>query len=541
MKKIVILLMIMSFCAIGFGQTGFYRNLFGDYGANVNTTSKLNTINKLSNNGHFVTATQRVYADYFSCTKYDADFNPLFTAAYQASSGSTNYFQSGIELEDNRIVSIGLHNDLIFLAAHDEYGNLLFSKYYGTITGIPYNTGVVCKSSEEDTSFVALFAQCAVKHGLFKFDKNGNVLWSYEYSVNEPYYANVYSLDNGINSGYISGGSNQGPTADTTQRYGYLFVANNDGTLSKCKKFQHNSNNYNTILEHRLFTAKSDNYYVNFIYGNDYSGPLELEKHSIIAKLDSSLNTITQWKFSLQDTNQSIHFENISETENDMLLLSGYIKDLVNLPSQQYFILKFDPSTSGGNIIWSKAFSTLMNPQFYLSTLPLQGMYTYGSNDQILCAYSASLDGSCVSALDQNGDGHCQASDVQIIHSEVGDLNSFDFTHAPLHHSVQEFEISLTPYTPIHKDTIYCSEGDLSLDELENIDLVSVINANGIQKLRNRTSERISLEVYNLNGQLFISKSLEPHEEFNFTGEAMGVYLFLATQENKIQAGKIIL
>ena len=237
----------------------------------------------------------------------------------------------------------------------------------------------------------------------------------------------------------------------------------------------------------------------------------------------------------------SIHFENISETENDMLLLSGHINDQVNLPSQQYFILKFDPSTSGGNIIWSKAFSTLMNPQFYLSTTPLQGMYTYGSNDQILCAYSAALDGSCVSVLDQNGDGHCQTSDVQIIHSEVGDLNSFDFTHAPLNHSVQEFDISLTPYTPIHRDTIYCSEGDLSIDELENTDLVSVINANGIQKLRNRTSERISLEVYNLNGQLFISKSLEPYEEFNLTGEAMGVYLFLAIQENKTQIGKIIL
>ena len=133
-----------------------------------------------------------------------------------------------------------------------------------------YSLHTLCESNENDTSFVALVAECAVHHGLIKFKKDGSVVWAKNYSFTENNYANVYALDKGINSGYVSGGSNIGPVQDTIQHYGYLLVTNNDGTFKKGMKYQHTSNNYNSVLASRLLTS-TDDYYVNFIYGKDLS------------------------------------------------------------------------------------------------------------------------------------------------------------------------------------------------------------------------------------------------------------------------------
>jgi hypothetical protein len=533
-------LLIFSPCLL-FAQTGFYRNLFGDYGTNVNGTNKLHTINKISGDKHVVTTYETYLSDTYSLISYDTDFTPIWYANYQGSPNNNSYFESCVELEDNRLISIGVSGTTLFLAGHEGNGNLIFSKKYSNPNAQMFATRAICASNENDTSFLALIAECAVKHGLVKFNKNGNVLWSYDYSFPGTYYANVYALDQAINDGYISGGSHTGPPQDTTQHYGYLVISNNNGTFRKATKFQHISNNYNSVLARRILTSSTNHYYVNFIYGNDYNGPWQYERHCIIAKLDSNLNTVNQWRFGVPDPNQAIAFDRMLETNDNKLLLTGNITDSLGYPSVQYFIMKFNPNVSGGNIEWTKAFTPLVNGQSFLSTVPLPSLYTYGSTEQIVFAYNAHLDGSCVSSVDQNGQGHCQSFDRTIEHQPVSDLTHFAFTMSPTQNPVITTDFPLTSIESGYSDTVFCSQGGLSLAEIGTpTQLVEVMSNGNMPSIVNRHPEPICFEVFTSLGQLAMATELQPEEILPLNEMMQGLYFFKASHNGIIQTGKVM-
>ncbi len=543
MLRTIVFTFILGLSQIALSQTGFYKNIFGDYDANINTTVQISSIDSLSGERHFVTGAQRPYADYFSCSVFDSDWNEVWTTAYEASSGATNYFQYGVELEDNRIISIGIHNSLIFIAGHDDTGNLLFSNYYGTVPGTDYFAGSICESTEDDTSFVALFAQCAVDHGLFKFDKDGNVIWSFDYGAIGQYYANVYALDQAINGGYISGGSYIGPVEDTTQHYGYLAVSKPDGTFNKGMKYYHTSNTNNSTLITRLYTAhKEHGYYVNFVYGDDYTGPWYYEESTIVAKLDSNLNIETQWKFSVADTNQTVRVEEINQAPDNTLLITGRVEDAENYPSSQFFIMKFDPNVTGGQVIWCKTFQPIILNEPWVSTSPRRGIYTSGDYDQIYFSYAAHTDGSCISSIDQNGEGHCLSEDRIIDVEEVNDMVSFTYTYSPTHHPVQAFNVPLTPYVPEHDDSTFCYESSLSIDsEPTEETLIEVYSEQRLQSTFINTSDKeIELQLYSINGMLLYTRKLAGHQSFVYPFHSSGIYIYKAEIDGIIQSGKIV-
>jgi hypothetical protein len=522
-------------------QTGFYRNLFGDFGANINGTNKLNSVHKISGDKHVVTTFETYLSNTFSINTFDTDFTPLWSAIYQGSPNNNSIFESCVELEDNRLISIGISGTTIFLTGHEGNGNLIFSRKYSNPSAQMFSTRAICASNENDTSFVALIAECAVKHGLIKFNKEGNVLWAYDYSFPGSYYANVYALDQAVNSGYISGGSNVGPAQDTIQHYGYLVVSNNDGTFKKGNKFQHISNNYNSVLAQRILTSSTNHYYVNFIYGNDYNGPWEYERNCIVAKLDSNLNSVNQWRFGMPNPNQSIAFDRMHETNDNKLLLTGNIHDGVNYPSTQYFIMKFNPNVPGGDIEWVKSFTPLINSQSYLSTIPNKALYTYGSNEQIIFAYSAHLDGSCISSIDQNGLGHCQAFDRTIEFQPVNDLIHFNFTSTPSQTPVLITDFPLLSAEVGYSDTVFCSQGGLMLPEPDdNMQLVQIKLDDNTITITNTCPEPIHFELYSSLGQIIGVLTLQPGESYPSSDINRGVYFFKASKDGIQQSGKIM-
>lgn len=523
-------------------QTGFYRNLFGDFGTNVNGTDKLNTVNKISGDKHVVTTYETYLSNTFSISSFDTDFTPLWSAIYQGSANNNSFFESCVELDDNRLISIGVSGTTIFLAGHQGNGDLIFAKKYSNPNAQMFSTRAICASNENDTSFVALIAECAVKHGLIKFNKEGNVLWAYDYSFPGSYYANVYALDQAVNSvGYISGGSNVGPTQDTIQHYGYLVISNNDGTFRKGHKFQHISSGYNSVLAQRILTSSTNHYYVNFIYGNDYNGPWEYERNSIIAKLDSNLNSVNQWRFGLSNPNQSISFDRMQETNDNKLLLTGNIQDDVNYPSTQYFIMKFNPNVPGGDIEWVKAFSPLINSQSFLSTVPVKALYTYGSNEQIIFAYNAHLDGSCISSIDQNGLGHCQAFDRTIEFQPVNDLIHFTFTSTPSQTPVLTTDFPLLSTEVSYSDTVFCSQGGLTLPEGEEIrQLVQIKLDDNRITITNISVEPILFELYSSLGHKIGVVTLQAGESYPSSEINRGLYFFKASKNGIQQSGKIM-
>lgn len=538
-KNFTVLIIIFHW-SIFSAQTGMYKNLFGDFGANVNTTATMKGMQKLSGNRHLVMTSKAYLSNTFSLSTFDEYFNPLWSSKYNGSASGSSVFSHSVELEDNSIVSSGVYGTSIFISRHNANGIIQFSKRYNNTTGIMYSLHTLCESNENDTSFVALVAECAVHHGLIKFKKDGSVVWAKNYSFTENNYANVYALDKGINSGYVSGGSNIGPVQDTIQHYGYLLVTNNDGTFKKGMKYQHTSNNYNSVLASRLLTS-TDDYYVNFIYGNDYSGVWDYESNCIVAKLDSNLNLINQWRFSSPFANQGISFDRIHETSDNKLLLTGNITDTLAYPICQYFILKFNPNVPGGNIEWSKSFYPLVNYQASLSTIPLSALYTFGASEQIVFSYAAHLDGSCISSLDQNGLGHCQAFDRPISQVEVNDLITLPFAVNPVTCDVIAVDIPLISNNSEQNDTVFCAEGGLNVrDIFPQTGLVDILSNGEHPGIKNSCLNKISIEIYTCHGQKLLETELQPGEIFHFNAWENGAYLFKASQGLQSQTGKLI-
>lgn len=526
-----------------FGQTGFYRNLFGDNNTNVNTTSKLISLDPISGGRHFAGTSERTYADYFSCILYDNNFSPIWTASYQAGPEvATNFISNGIELDNGTIVSHCIHQGYRLFVGHDSTGNLLFSRYYGANFADPYLSGAMVESSENDSSYVVLFTECAVKHGLAKFDKNGDVLWSYENSVNGSYNAFVYTLDHAVNSGYISGGGKYVPILDSINIYAYLLVSNNDGTFKKAKQYEQNSNQYNTALIKRILTLQNDTYFVNFLFGKSSNGINETKRDKTIAQLDSNLNILHEWELSVPDTNQAIHIENLAEATEGKILISGYIKDDVNYPSNQYFLLKFNPNAPGGEIEWCKKFDMLYNNQSWSSTSSNDALYSSEVDDQIIFSYNTLLDGSCVSSIDQNGDGHCLSSDRAITHVEVQNMTSLDFTIPPDVNPIQPFDVPLTPYTAELKDTVYCSLNSTGLYENEvDVEIIELQQIGAKQFFKNVSNNTVDFLLYTMAGEVILQKELQVGELLNAELHSNRMYLFKAYSAEGNQIGRVLM
>lgn len=522
-------------------QQGQYKNLFGDFGANVNTMPALRSINQLSNNQHVINTYEGSYSNIFSLIKYDSLLTPLWIRAYQGSQLNNAEFKKSIELNDKSIVSLGFHGLTNFFTLHSSTGNLLFNQFYGTDPNQSYYSHTICKSSEIDTSFVTLFAECAVKHGLTKINRFGNVVWSFEYSNNGTYNANVYTLDNAIPNGYISGGVNTGPVQDTTQYYGYLVVSNNNGSFRKALKYVHQNHQFNKVIPSRILKA-SNQYVVSFVYGNDYSGVWDYDETMVLGVLDTSLSLTKQWRFSSNNPIESIRFNSFFETSDHNLLVTGSLYNPSAYPTSRAFVFKFNPSAAGANLIWCKGFEPHLNPQSWLSTVPAEGLYTTGQNELIALSYAAHTDGSCISLLDQNGQGHCESYDLALNYQQVNDINEFSFQNNPIIHPLQHYPFALDHVMYDFQDTVFCNVGAVSLSE-HGMDMFDILIKNEMDymSLVNESETPTICSVFNSCGQLVTREFLDGFEQKTLYLCQSGLYFIQLSQEGQSYMVKFII
>ena len=132
-KNFTVLIIIFHW-SIFSAQTGMYKNLFGDFGANVNTTATMKGMQKLSGNRHLVMTSKAYLSNTFSLSTFDEYFNPLWSSKYNGSTSGSSVFSHSIELEDNSIVSSGAYGTSVFISRHNANGIIQFSKRYNNTT-----------------------------------------------------------------------------------------------------------------------------------------------------------------------------------------------------------------------------------------------------------------------------------------------------------------------------------------------------------------------------------------------------------------------
>lgn len=543
MKLLTTTLILLFSALLAHSQTtSFYKNIFGAYGQwNHQNAPLINSLEQLSNNNYVVTSSANIDAGYFSCAKLDSNFSPIWTRSYLPSAGgSTNHFDKATELDDGSIVTTGISNDRSVFTKFDPEGNLEFSKYYGLNSADDYYTSAIVSSNLKDTAYVALFAQCAVQFGIFKFDQRGNVMWGHEYSISGPYNGSIYDLENGLNGSYIC----RGKYASTTTKRGLLLVTEEDGSLRVCKEYGSSNPIYEYADVGKIFPSELDSCYfvqMGYILSTAPGTPLEYVP-GFLTKLTPDLEVEKSWHITHPDANIEVRIRNIARTNEGMLIINGELHDNQNDPTNQFFIMKFDPNAASNNIVWAKTFRSISSDQYWHDHRSLDGLYINGPNNQIIMPMVAHRDGSSVMSLDEDANALCNFTDITLNLSEDSNLvvvnNNLTYVDQPYN----IYDNTLIPFQENHSDTMLCGEDPVaSLDVAEIFkqkDLIRIASKSGATYFENLTGELIDLEVYNLQGQLISKLSIGAYSQERMPHTAAGVLTFTAVQEKWMHRGK---
>lgn len=539
MRLLTTLLLISIALSANSQTTNFYKNIFGAYGTvNFQDAPLINSLEKLSNNNYFVTSSENPYAGYFSCAKLDSNFSPIWTRSYLPSAGGpTNMFDQATELDDGSIVTTGISNDRFVFTKFDTQGNLEFSKYYGASASDDYVTSAIVHSNVKDTGYVALFAQCAVQFGIFKFNKDGDVMWGHEYSIGGPYNGSIYDLNHGLNGGYICRGMNAGASL----KRGLLLVTKEDGSLKVCKEYGSNNPNYAYAVPDLIFPSKMDtSYYVNMNYALPVTqGSPNQYEVGFLAKLDTNLAVVKNWHITHPDPNIEVRIRNIASTNDGMLIINGELYDPVNYPRYQFFLMKFDPTAASNNSVWVKTFRSISSNQTWHDHLTVDGLFINGPDNQIIMPMVAHRDGSAVMSLDEDANLMCNFTDITLNVTEDTGLEVFSNNLTYSTQAYTMYDNTLVPYLESHSDTILCGINPVGISEIfEQKELVEITSEFDALYFENLSGESINVEIYNLQGQLVSTLSIDAYSKERIPNTATGILTFIALQQDGSQRGK---
>ncbi|MCR9173771.1 MAG: T9SS type A sorting domain-containing protein [bacterium] len=515
--------------------TSFYKNIFGAYGnLNFQDAPLINGMFELDNNEYFVTSAHNPAADYYLCAKLDSNFNIIWVNSYNdIGSGPTEMFSHAAQLTDGSIIATGISEDKRTFTKFDPNGAVEFTKfYYGTGPNDSYSADAVCTSAEDDTSYVTMFAQCSVQFGLFKFDKDGEIIWGHEFNINGPFLGSIYDLSLALNDGYITRGNYDGATVTR----GLIMVANNDGTMKVCKEYESSDPTVDFVTPSKVYTSHMDDSYyipINYVSNNYYES-------GRMMRLDSNLNIINAWHFTHSTPGTNMRLRNIANTTDGHLIINGEIYNPNNYPTYQFFVMRFDPNATSNNIIWAKEFKAISSDQYWHSTYAVKGLKVNPYNNQIIMPMSAHRDGSSVLSMDENASDMCNMLDINVTATEIQDLSALTGQLTYMNEPTSSGDLILSPRDAGHSDTTLCGVDPsihLGVDtETEIIKILADVNQTGLQNL---TNEPLELTIITMQGQTIARYSLQPFEKQALLELPSGVYIYRAKQGYKYQDGKI--
>ena len=535
MKKILALHFIIAFSCISFSQRGFYRNLYGNWGEHLNTPN-FQRVNKLSNGQFFVTSSVNYYTDYFTCSKLDSDFNVIWETSYLYGTESpTNLMEYGREMTDGYISSIGIYGTSVYMVHSPEGSLVSCNRYAGPDGG--YHIGTVLESSLPDSSSVFVVGQCSMLYGLIKVNKYGDVIWAYEY-YNGHTKAKIYNLEHAADYGYLTSGNRSETIDGILTNAAVLTLSNDDGTFRKAAIYKNDLPDRNTLTGMNIEASKSENayYFGCFTMKND-EVPVIYDKNTILCKTDSNLAITKQWSLYVDGENNRLRIANMESTSDGYLIVNGYIRDVIEYDNQT-FIAKIDPRDEG-SIVWAKTVDGIHSP--HLSQSPRDGLELFGPYEDILFSFSCIGDGATLASMDQNGEGFCNSTAIDITMEPVSFIHSEPYVLEPTIPEIFPYEVPMTPHNIAHTDTVLCYTSDLSVPTEQINSTIINWQKTGTNEVvfRNTTTRATTVHFYTIQGQLISTIELGAFESKTFV-KPKGILIYKAVQGNSFDSGKIL-
>ncbi len=535
MTRTLILFFFFTASLTSFSQRGFYKSIYGNWGEHL-TVPNFARVNKLPNGEFFVTSAVNYSTDYFTCSKLNGDFNVIWEKSYlKAADSPTNRIDYGMGLTDGTIASVGIYPGTVVIM-HSPDGELISCNRYGK-PGANYHIGTIQKSSLPDSSAVFTIGQCAILYGLIKVNKHGEVVWAHDY-FNGHTKARIYTLELGADYGYVTVGNRSDPIDEISfWNSSVVTLSNDDGTFRKATIIKSISPSRNTLELSVLETSKVENaYYVAIFTKDNRDWPVITDNYHQILKLNSDLEIVKQWKLETSDENIRLRIMNMTETTNGELIINGNLRDTTDY-STKFFVAKIDP-TADGSIVWSKHIKGAISPG--INHIANAGLETFGAYDDILFSFHSVFDGAMLASLDQNGEGFCNSTDIEMSLEEVTLLSNEPYEMSPSTPEIYPYPVTMTEAEKWHQDTMICYTSDLSIDHLEDApDLVNWYSLDPKKAIiRNTTNDLVEISLYNLQGQLVYETQILSNNSVIIPTNG-NLLLFRARQNEKYQVGKI--
>jgi hypothetical protein len=457
MKKITLLLVIVSATFQVNGQIGFYKNFWGVLSPSSPYPPILCSMDKTSDGGYIVTTTNQQLGN-ASYLRLNSNFNKRWVSTYSIS--NSGFLDRAIELDDKGFVGFYAYDNFSpsSFTKQDSLGNSIFSNNYHTATSTNFHANAVCRSHNSDNGFVAMYSGCELHYGITKFNTNGDVVWCKDYSSG-GYNAQTDELIHGINHGYVTCGL----FLNTTINHYVAVVAqfNNNGDFHRAKHIILDSNRISWV---RKITAGKDNNYYAIGSTQKDAPTYSRDQWMDLIKLDTNLNIVKCWKITPPAANRLFHVENILSLPDSTLILNGMTTD-TNQTTRVFFMLKFNPK-AGGSIIWSKSWTSPII-HFGPYSGAESGLFTYGPKANIVTSIFSNWDGACIASTDSSGNGLCNSSESLVTASLY---SGYSVSHAPLFQNIiplLKFPVTMIPTTILYRDTVLCGAMPSAINEIK--------------------------------------------------------------------------
>jgi hypothetical protein len=538
MKHLFTFLLLCAVAIPASSQFGFYKNIFGDYGVEGfdNPPPTLRGMHALDNDGYIISTHSNPYTNYSSYVKLDQNFNTVWTTSYPFTSNQSGLLDHKLELEDHSLISLANGSEMNMILRHDANGNLLSTGKYLSDQSSNYAASAFCKSTLNDTAYVALFAQCAMNYGIVKIANDGEVVWAKDYGGNNVW-GNIYDLTQAHNEGYLSIGQWVDYPYDDGE--GILLHVGDEGDVIRSMRYKPlvEGKNYSSIRR-IIKSPESDHYYASAFVGvRDAIEPLELDNEQYFLQLDTALSVVNSWVFSSYNTAQSVTIEKMIVTSENQLVLYGTLRENVT-NYRDLFIMKFDPTE--GEILWSKSVQSVEMPFDWASSFAIPGLELHGSDENIVFPLGVQNEGQVIAGIDADGEGLCRSVELDI---DVDQGDYFQLVDHPLTAQNDELfrqDIELVPIAKDHQDTTICSNIGTPVAEHLISEEPFDIWSDGMRLILASDVERIaSLSLYNLAGQLVLTSSISPYSRQELTLPHGGVFLYRLEDGAETLTGKV--
>jgi hypothetical protein len=326
--------------------------------------------------------------------------------------------------------------------------------------------------------------------------------------------------------------------AGATLKRGLLLVTKEDGSLKVCKEYGASNPNYDYAVPGMIYPSKMDtSYYVNM----GYVLPVTPYQYvgGFLTKLDTNLEVVKNWHITHPNPDIEVRIRNIASTNDGMLIINGELYDKVNNPTNQFYIMKFDPAAASNNVVWAKTFRSLSSDQYWHDHISKDGLYINESNNQIIMPMVAYRDGSAVMSLDKDANMMCNFTSITLnvsLDTGLVVINN-NLTYTNQFYNI--YSNTLIPHAENHSDTLLCGTNPVGVTEtIEQNELIKIVTEFGATYFSNLSGESINLEIYNLQGQLVSKLTIDAYAKKRIPKTSTGILTYRAIQQTRIQRGK---